>query len=84
MNRKQDKVDVTIPIIHPDEWIDKTQIFSIDACTNNSNDGSNKSNSCPDFGSQTDYLIQIDQQSTSYTSTIIPSDSLYDPLYGKL
>ena len=41
MNQKQDKVDVTIPIIHPDEWIDKTQIFSIDACTNNSNDGSN-------------------------------------------
>jgi len=60
MNQKQEKADSTIPIIYPDESIDKTQIFSIDASTNNSNDDINKSNSCPDFRSQTDYLIQDD------------------------
>ena len=60
MNQKQEKADSTIPIIYPDESIDKTQIFSIDASTNNSNDDINKSNSCPDFRSQTDYLIQHD------------------------
>ena len=33
-----------IPVVHPDKWIDKTQIFSIDAqtqATNNSNADSN-------------------------------------------
>jgi len=60
MNQKQEKADSTIPIIYPDESIDKTQIFSIDASTNNSNDDINKSNSFPDFRSQTDYLIQHD------------------------
>jgi hypothetical protein len=38
MNQKQEKADSTIPIIYPDESIDKTQIFSIDSSTNNSND----------------------------------------------
>ena len=60
MNQKQEKADSTIPIIYPDESIDKTQIFSIDASMNNSNDDINKSNSCPDFRLQTDYLIQHD------------------------
>jgi len=60
MNQKQEKADSTIPIIYPDRSIDKTQIFSFDASMNNSNDDINKSNSCPDFRSQTDYLIQHD------------------------
>jgi len=60
MIQKQEKADLTIPIIYPDKSIDKTQIFSIDASTNNSNYDINKSNSFPDFRSQTDYLIQHD------------------------